>query len=229
MRRPNLTKRSATGRRGELGVSEKRWEKFKTCIVAPQSYLKSTSDAALYDCHLAYEAIRDWFRELKCDAARSEYRALLLNEAIEQNRRGYQPEPHEGVTKFWLQYWECLTSEFPTLAMKRPAGVPAGSDWPQFRPPELASGRRIVHKWAEGLVDLEIEGAGKLVDVLRAKTLSVLPSDMKIVRTGKSASVRIEVRRVDRFGDFLNQVEAVRLGLRAVVRLLSVSQMIEKT
>ncbi len=103
--------------------------------------------------------------------------------------------PHEGVTRFWLQYWQCATSE--------------------------------VHKWSEAFVDLEIQGAGEAVDQIRAQNQAVLPPDMEVVRTTKSASIRVKVPRVDRFGDFTPQREAVEAGLAAAVRLLALSSKIK--
>ena len=209
--------------RGEAGVSDRQWSTYHTCIVAPQKYLVGTADAAKYDIRLPYESLREWFRRSDPADLRSHYRAKLLDAAIEQSRRGYQPVPHPGVTKFWLDYWRLVTAEFPQLPMKMPGQIPADSDWPVFRGPVLGAGRVIRHKLAAGVVDLEIASAGGVVDEIATRNRGLLQSEFAVVRTGKSASVRAMVPKVDRFGDVSSQLESVRAGLSAASQLLSLS------
>ena len=111
--------------------------------------------------------------------------------------------------------------------MKQPGQIPAGSDWPEFRTPELGSRRRIVHKLAAGVVDLEIGSAGDFAEEIVARNPEVLESGLEVVRTGKSASVRAIVPKVDRFGDLSSQREAVRAGLSAASELLALSARVE--
>jgi hypothetical protein len=209
--------------RGEVGRKDGSWAKFCTCITAPQAYLAGTSDAGAYEARVSYESLRDWFRQSGASDERSAYKARIVQEAIEQNRRGYRPTPHAAVTQFWLDYWQLASAEFPQLRMKRPAQIPAGSDWPEFRPPAVGSGRRIVHKLAIGAVDLEIASAGDMTEEIAARNREVLDGRLEVVRTGKSASIRAIVPNVDRFGELSLQVEAVRAGLSAACRLLDLS------
>jgi hypothetical protein len=148
--------------------------------------------------------------------ARDQVREATASEVVKS-----QSVPHDGVTKFWLQYWQCVQSEFPVLSMNRPDKVPAGSDWPQFRNAGMGGGVYIIHKWREGFVDLTIPGAGDAVDQIRAQNQAALVSDMEVVRTSKSASIRLTVPPLDRFGDFERQRAKVREGLGAAARLLA--------
>jgi hypothetical protein len=216
-------------KRGEEGKKEQHWKQFRTCITAPETYLKATSDAKLYDSQVSYEVIRDWFRASSTSDPRIAYRVRLLDEAIQQSQHGYNPVPHEAVTQFWLRYWELVVSEFPALVMKQPNNIPADSDWPQFKNPQLGPNRRIIHKLQDGFVDLEIRSAAGLLEELRRRNHSLLSQGLDIVKTGKSASVRIYVKKMDRFGDFFNQIEAAREGLHAAVRLLSLASSIKGT
>ena len=209
--------------RGQEGVTEGHWDDFRTCMVAPQRYLDSTADARLYDASISYEEIRDWNAESNADPERSRYKARMLTEAIEQNRRGYQPTPHEAVTEFWLRYYRLVQLEYPQLEIRKPGIKPVASDWPEFLNKELGQGRRIVHKWRHECVDLEIRSAGERVDELTGTYALVLPQDADIVRTGGSASIRFRSPAVDRFGDFDAQVGAIRAGLDRAVRLLDLS------
>lgn len=209
--------------RGHAGINDGKWRTFRTCIMAPQRYLAGTANTPEYDARLSYESIRGWFRQADPVDHRSAYKARMLDEAIEQNRRGYSPTPHAGVTQFWLDYWHLVTAEFPQLQMKEPGQIPAGSDWPEFRNSELGPRRIIVHKLASGVVDLQIASAGDSVEEIAVRNQEVLQGAFEVVRAGKSAAVRATVPKVDRFGDLPSQLEAVRAGLSAASRLLSVS------
>jgi hypothetical protein len=84
-----------------------------------------------------------------------------LDEAIEQNRRGYSPVAEDDVTQFWLSYWKVANEQYPALEMPCPGIKPANSDWPDFRPSELGKGLNIVHKMAQGYVVLQVRGAAE--------------------------------------------------------------------
>lgn len=213
--------------RGLAGIQDNLWHGFRTCIVAPQAYLDTVADAERYDVRLSYESIRDWFQNFDRNDDRSAYRSQMVQEAIEQNRRGYSPNPHSGVTQFWMDYWELANAEFSALHMRKPSKIPANSDWPTFRPTKLGKGRRILHKLAMGVVDLEIDGAGDAVERILAENRNLLGDELKVMRTGKSASIRLEVPNVDRFAEVFSQVEATRMGLAAASRLLRLSAELE--
>jgi hypothetical protein len=215
--------------RGQDGVIKNNWKQFQTCIIAPELYLKKTGDANLYDVRISYETIRGWFSQpiSDQDALRAKYRANIIGEAIEQNRRDYQPKPHVEVTQFWSDYWKVATTEFPQLQMKKPGNVPENSDWPEFRPHEVGPNRKILHKWAKGVVHLQISSAGALVEQIKAQNQEILINGLDVVRTKNSASIQLNVPMIDRFGDFASQVEAIRLSLSAAVRLLLLSPHIQ--
>jgi hypothetical protein len=224
---PQLEQAARYRLRGQAGLNHGSWTKFRTCIIAPQAYLGGIGDVGAYEVRLSYELIRDWFQQAGAKDERSTYKARIVQEAIEQNRRGYRPTPHAAVTQFWSDYWHLACAEFPQLQLKQPDQTPAESDWPQFRNSELGPGRRIVHKLADGVVDLEIGSAGAIVEQIAARNAEVVKGELEVVRTGKSASVRLRVPKVDRFGDLSSQLSAVRAGLSAASRLLALSSRIE--
>jgi hypothetical protein len=49
--------------RGDARIEKESWHQYRTCIVAPQAYLDSNSEAELYDVRLSYESIKQWFVE----------------------------------------------------------------------------------------------------------------------------------------------------------------------
>ena len=67
--------------RGDAGIKQEWWHQYRTCIVAPQAYLDSNSEAELYDVRLSYESIKQWFVEKPTDP-RAKYKAQLIEEAI---------------------------------------------------------------------------------------------------------------------------------------------------
>ena len=72
------------------------------------------------------------------------------------------------VTKFWDQYWDYARTYFPDVSMKRPRDKGANAMWIYFQPGGPGS-KAIIHKLNKGYVDLQINGAGALVDVLNSK------------------------------------------------------------
>jgi len=206
--------------RGKAGIEQGDWDLFKTAIVAPGRYLSTSADARNYDAKVSYEALRAWFQHDTVDKERSAYRSRIVQEGIDQNRRGYNPKIDERVTRFWRAYWECASREFPELSMAEPGGKPARSTWISFHPKELGKNRQIWHKMEMGYVDLEIKGAGDAVDAIRSAYNALEAPDTEIVRTGKAASIRVRLTPVDALGDFHEQVDKVRAALRAAYRLL---------
>lgn len=208
-------------KRGARGCEEDLWERFVTCIVAPDRYLSVNSEAQNYDFQLSYEQVRDWLAAQK--TRRSLHKAYVFNEAIEQNRRGYSPIVDEDVTQFWWLYWELANAEYPMLKMPRPGSKPANSDWPTFRPPELGRKMNIVHKMGQGNVDLQVAGASEKLDQVRS---IVKDPNFEVVSASKSAAIRIVVAPVDRFGSFDGQREEVVRALQAARKLLNVGNRI---
>lgn len=210
-------------KRGEVGVAAGTWQSFCTCIVAPQRYLDISQDANLYDARIPYEAVRSWFLDRDKDS-RALFRAKLLNEAIEQSRRGYTPEADERMTEFWHRYWECATAEFPELSIPEPGPKPAGSTWIEIRPEALKTGRRIYHKLQTGFVDLQIDGSAGQMEDIKSSISTLLGTDTEVVVTGKSSSVRVRVPPLDPFADFREQVSEARAGMRAAFRLMYIAR-----
>ena len=205
--------------RGIKGIENAHWTSFRTCMIAPILYLQKEQDAAVYDSTLSYEEISEWFISKRDQ--RSKYKGYLLNEAIEQNRRGYTIVPSESVTEFWSKYWILSIQQYPELEMKKPGLKPANSDWPDFRPSTLDKRFSIVHKLARGDVDLQITGASESIDEL-AERLS--NHAVEVVQAGKSAAIRIQVDPIDRSKPFDAQKDSVLEGLNAAKVLLRIGQ-----
>ena len=206
--------------RGEKGIKENLWKSFETCMVAPREYLERETDAKKYSATLSYEGIDEWFSEI--NNQRVDFKRMMLNEAIEQKRRGYTPETDETVTDFWKSYWEYCRENYPELEMKDPKSKPTNSDWPRFTPSSLAiPGAVIIHKLQLGFADLSLPIGTVLSDSFRAtiKTRGAL-----IAKTGKSEAIRFKTDSVNRSDSFIDQRVNVDIGLKRSRELLLISR-----
>ena len=142
--------------RGEEGIKNGLWENYKTCIIAPKKYLGSVKDSGSYDSNISYEEIYSYFESEGNKDKRSAYKANVLLEGIEKNRRGYQPIDDERVTNFVKQYFEYVNEKNPELKMQEVKPRQAGSSWIEFNPNVLPPGREVTlaHQLTNGEVKL---------------------------------------------------------------------------
>ncbi len=209
--------------RGEKGIQAGLWKSFFTCMVAPNLYLQKEKDASVYSNNLSYDEIANWFKSINHIDRRYEYKYYLIQEAIEQNRRGYTINSDKRVTDFWFQYWKLSIERYPELEMKRPGIKPANSDWVYFRPSILKKGISIVHKLERGDVDLQIAGASGKLELIENLLSDI---EVEVVKAGKSAAIRLKVDSIDNFSPFESQKNIVVEGLDAARKLLEIGKQI---
>lgn len=211
-------------KRGAAGIEDGLWSSFQTVMIAPLRYLKASADLKQYGARISYEDVLEWFERL--GSPRSIYKAHLLREAIEQNRRGYTAKEDVRVTAFFRTYWEQVSQDFPELEMKDPGIKPTNADWVEFGTGSLPDGMTIFHKLRTGCVDLQISGVGEHLSELEAANTAVLGDRCTMVRTGKSSSVRLIVPPLDRFEPYGEQVPDACQGQRAAFELWVISRAI---
>jgi hypothetical protein len=203
--------------RGEKGLKEGYWEKFKTCVIAPSKYLISSKHSESYDVEISYEEILAYFQSRHPRGERFSYKARILLEGIEQNRRGYQPEHNEETTKFVSDYFAFASEEYAHLGMQEAKPRPAGSTWVMFYPKSLPKNINLVHQLTAGLVKVFFNGQAESFDALREKYDSKLPDNAWIEIAGKSVAISIVVSKVDPLSiSFSAQIETV---IKAVQKL----------
>ncbi|HOD29678.1 MAG TPA: PD-(D/E)XK nuclease family protein [Syntrophales bacterium] len=216
---PQPNQSSRYKERGQKGINNKDWDKFTTVILAPKNYLQNNSEAALYDAQISYESIVKWFS--RNDNPRENYKADMLRQAIEQNRRGYNPIINQKITTFFRDYWQLASRYFPELNTEDPGPRTATSGWISFRPNNLPKQYKIWHKIEYNQVDLELPFAAEKVEFLRDKYSAQLPKDVQIVKRGRKAGLRINVPSMDRLSDFSEQEEMAFQAMKAAIRLSS--------
>lgn len=209
-------------RRGEEGIQQGTWAEFITCIVAPQVFLNNQSGVEEFDTSISYERLVEWFDQQKEQVERSRYRAAVLRYAAEKTRRKAIGKAVPEITGFWASYWQLACKEFPELRMPQPGGKGPLADWPDFRGNGLPAGTHILHKWADGKVDLELSGMAAFEEEVRRSLTESLPDGVSIEVTGKSLALRLMVPPLDRWQLFDAQIDAARSGLAAVTRLVNI-------
>jgi len=213
-------------RRGEIGLADGDWQQYATCLVAPARYLGSSANAAGYHATVSYEDVADWMHVNLPAGPRSEFKRNLILGAIEQQRRGYSPTVDPVVTRFFTEYWEFSESLFPELRFSHVPSRATGSTWAEFRPKSLPRGLHIIHKVPEGWVDLQIAGLGTQTENLNRLNPMLIETGLQFVQTHKSASLRVEVRKMDSREDFTSQREFALLALKSAFRLMSLAHVI---
>ncbi len=201
--------------RGEKGLKEGYWEEFKTCIIAPSKYLISSKTSKSYDVEISYEEILAYFQSRHPRGKRFSYKARILLEGIEQNRRGYQPKYNEEMTKFVSDYYAFASEEYAHLGIQEAKPRPAGSTWVMFYPKSLPENINLVHQLTAGLVKVFFKGQAESFDALREKYDSKLPDNASIKITGKSVAISINVPKIDPLSiSFSEQKETVIKALQ---------------
>ena len=217
-------------KRGALGQENSWWDEFKTCIVAPAEYLKSGKHTEEYDTEIAYEEIQSYFTNRQHQDERFEHKALVIEEGILQNRRGYQPIVDPAITQFINDYFAFAHEKYPEAEMDRPKPRPAGSTWISFHPKCLPDQSDITHQMTAGYVKLFLRGQAEQLDEIINRYSAHLPNGAEIMPAKKSAAIAIEVPKIadpwqTPFRDYITEVEA---ALNAVTDLILTVQKAER-
>jgi hypothetical protein len=202
-------------KRGQLGVPGS-WDCFFTCIVAPRRYIERT-DPGDWDARVALEDLLDWdWLQDAADPQRADFKRAVLKAAIDKERHSGALLVDPAVTAFRHGYFTLLQREFPELRMNPPKDSYAGETWFRLKHPVLPPPVWIHHKAERGFVDLCLPDV-KEADLWRAR--DCFDEGMQAVQTGRSASLRLTIPKVESFVDFPSQELAVREGMAAAMRL----------
>ena len=63
-------------------------------MIAPNDYLKSNSEAQLYENQISYEELKNYFTN-------DLYATALIDKALEEKKNGYTIIENPNVTLFW--------------------------------------------------------------------------------------------------------------------------------
>jgi len=215
--------------RGRKGEDEGLWNEFRTCVIAPKKYLESATHTEQYDAEISYQEILAFFASRRSIAPRFAHKAKVIQEGIEQNRRGYQPKTHPGLSRFVQAYYDFCTEQFPELGMEPPRARPAQSTWINFNPKGLPNNSYITHQTTAGLVKLFFRAAAAQFEELSASYLPRLGSNMEIGATGKSVAITVAVPVIDNPWEqaFSDYSESATQALKRVTEIIAVVKQVQ--
>jgi hypothetical protein len=202
--------------RGELGVTNGDWTRFKTCLCAPEVYAKPYAEGPDWDRVVSIEVVVAMLAQCA-----DEY-APFLTEAI---RRAVIKYDNGGfvenlaASEFWKRYRQLCLEEFPDLALSAfSERQTAAGPWPGFAADRLHHRLRLEHKPMSNCVDLTLKDFKyqQVLDRLSGR----LPDGFAIKSTPPSSAIRIEAPHIVATEPFDDQIDAVRGILKAARRLL---------
>ena len=193
---PNQGKRYTE--RGEKGKAEGYWQEYQTCLIAPRKYLESPAQTESYDCQIPYEEVIAYFTARRTVDARHNHRAIMVFEAVKQQRRGYQPKTNDQMTEFVLDYWKFAQANYRGLVMPEPKPRAAGNTWIFFYPSGYPKSVDVVHQLTGGYIKVFFKGMASefsRIEALYTDMSSSFPG-LEVELTGKSVAITIPVAPV---------------------------------
>lgn len=214
-------------KRGANGIEAKYWEEFQTSIIAPKRYLESVLHSESYDSEVGYEELIDFFSSRANDDPRFLYKARIIQEAIEQNRRGYQPLVSQEMTSFVIDYYEESCKSYPELSMLKPKSRPAGNNLIWFKPDGYPSYLWLQHNLTKGVVKLYFQRGAIELDAIRERFKIYLKSNMTIAKAGKNdAAIEIKISQVSSL-EPEDEREKIKLAFEALKTLDALARAVD--
>ena len=183
--------------RGDSGQKEGYWDRFKTCLVAPEQYLLAAKQSQDYDTTLSYEELFAYFQSRRTRTDRFAFKARMILEAIEKNRRGYQPQPCKEITQFVNEYYALASQRYRVLGMQESKPRPAGSTWVMFYPISFPKNVALAHQMLAGSVKAFFYGRASDYEGLKDMLSRSLPPGASVELAGKSVAITLKVPPLD--------------------------------
>ncbi len=210
--------------RGKIGIKNNDYIKFFVFILAPSEYLSANDESKKYPHRVSYEECLEYFKS-KTDA-RSSFKAQHIEQAINKQKHGYQVVEHSNVTDFWDKYITYKEQNYPQLWLVSKRG-PKGrySSWPHFN--VAVDNMFIYHKAELGFVDLTISGMGDKISQLEMLLPTVIGNlsgkGITLVKTGKSAALRIVVPVINFTEPFERYIDVLPECFNAIQKLTNIA------
>lgn len=211
--------------RGEKGKEEEYWIEFRTCLIAPNEYLASAQQTQIYQCEISYQEIMAFFAARQAQDSRHRYRAKMMLEGIQKNRRGWQPTISKETTEFVEKYFNLASSPtYRELCMRVPKPRPAGNNWVNFCPPGYPKSMEFAHQLITtgSTLNFYFGNAVERFDELRKKysDLSNSINGLTVEIAGKSVVIRVPVDAIDPLKQKFEEVQdSVEKTLSIAVKL----------
>ena len=203
--------------RGQSYLEKGKCDDYKIILVAPKNY--GYDQGSDIDLRIYYEDLIDWFTDNVNASKRYKFKEVLLKRALEKATHGYQLIEDEQTTKFWKEYWQLARKIAPILNMPEPGKRPAASSFIYFAPTDFPIGLSLVNKVRFGVIDLQIAGLAKHIGSFSAEFEKHFDNEYKIVKAGKSVSIRETAPILDLQKSVSEQEEEVRLNLEKSLKI----------
>ena len=198
--------------RAEKDIAEGLYDTYSVLIVAPEKYLSTNKEAKKYEYKVSYEHLRNYFA-IKSDL-RSKYKLALIDQAIYEQKSGYQWEANPHVVQFCTAMDAFQRQYYPNL----PIGTQAW--WRSYK--TLLPDATIVYKANKGFCDLQFSNCTP--QDLYPRVNVHLSERMTIEKAGKSTSVRIRTQPIWFEHPFEDRIADVNLALAAISELYELSK-----
>lgn len=196
----------------------------RTLLVAPNTYLRARGEACGFDLTLSYELMGDWL--IGDDLA-------VVQAAIQQAETPYIGEMVEANTKFFRHYGELVQSDYPDLVLKRSPNAdgarPATSRSIYFDVPRTLKVHQGVPRPSMSIQCWEQAQPSPSVKIMIGKWASLgrtltVPADLAAIGgylrpAAQSLGITVDTPLMEVDRPFWEQIDAVRYGLEAAVRL----------
>ena len=181
-------------RRGEKGVKAGEYSDFRIFIFCPEKYYRNNDEAKLYEHLITFEECKEYF-DSRNDPL-SAFRSQQIEQAITKAKKPPVINVNEKANAFLKQYISYQKEHYPSLDLSTKEDK--NGWWTDFRT-ELGY-TYINHKIQEGFVDLTFLKASEKIDRVKILTDWMRQhkfSDVSVVKTKKSAMIRIHVPKLN--------------------------------
>ena len=181
-------------KRGKKGIKAGEYQDFFVFIFCPEKYYRNNDEAKLYEHFLSYEECKAFFDGK--DDALSTFRSRQIEQAITKAKKPPVINVNEKANAFLKQYIGYQKEYYPSLDLSTKEDK--NGWWTDYR--TTLGSVYINHKIQEGYVDLTFPKASDKID--RARVIADWArqhkiSDAVVVKTQKSAMIRIHVPKLD--------------------------------
>lgn len=200
--------------RAQKDIANGLYEDYAVVIAAPAKYLDENREARKYAHRVTYESLLSHFK--KQDDVRSAYKLTLIETAISDQLNHYHWESDADVVRFCKQMTQYQKENYPSLSFGSVAW------WPYY--PTLLKNASLVLKANKGVCDLQFQSSTP--QAIYARVKDYLSDRMNVVKTGKSASVRIQIKPIHFKKDFCICEQEVEEALQALQELHELSKVL---
>lgn len=191
--------------RGINGIKGELWDNFETCLIAPESYLKTKRDIDFYHNYISYEDIASFLDETIFDARRKRYRLKSFQSAI-QKKEQYVRAPDIPEAVEFVEKVKKLSESY--LGNMNFFTGPANNKvlWFYFSRDDYPNGIVMILKKEAVTIEFKLPQCAPLVENKQA-LFKEYGYDFLIAKSGKSCTIRKSVDPINALEPFEDQLE----------------------